>query len=1341
MSIIARLVALILIPVAAPALAQGDLPDDLKDWQQWVLKDREYTACPHFFDRAARSADDFVCRWPGAIELTVTPSGASFRQQWTVYADEQWIALPGGADLWPEEVLAGDRPLAVVLRDGAPGVRLAPGSYRLSGRLRWDERPPTLQVPAESGLVTLTVDGRRVERPEIEGNVLYLGERKRETQVVDSVATVVHRLLVDDVPARLITRLQIDIAGSVREEVFGSLLPEGFIPLSLQSPLPARLEADGKLRLQVRPGRWTLFLSARGPDVASALVRPAEGTNMAATEIWSYQASDSLRVTVAEGLPPVDPVQVQVPEGWRGFPAFRAPPGATLTIAERSRGIVAASNALALERTLWLDFDGGGFVARDWVSGEMRTGWRLDMSPPYRLLSATEAEDNLLITAGPEADQTGVEIRQTDVQLKSLARSETRGEMPVTGWDSGFDKVRATLHLPPGNKLFAAPGVDVARGSWMSRWQLLDFFLVLITSIGVWRLLGRTPAVVALLALTLSFHEPNALTWMWLNLIVAIALMRVAPAGKLRQLVGGYQLLSAAILVLALLPFVASQLRIALYPQLEPQYNQYQLYDVAHPAEAGVAGEQMLKEAARRTMVAEPAVLEQSMVSAAPPRTFARYAPNAIVQAGPGIPSWQWNSHSLSWSGPVDSAQTMRLIVMPRWMVSGLRVVEVFLLLLFAAWLAAEIFARSWRLPGGLRIGRQPVATAMLLVAAMPLLSVGQPALAEVPGPELLQELRERLTEPPDCAPRCAEIVDAGVVADTGTIVMNLTVHAYDAVAVPLPGSREGWRPDAVVAGADQGPAVLRGADGRLYVEVPAGRHSLTVRGPVPDVDSLEIPFPTPPRVIAVSSEGWLVSGIRERRLLSGSLQLTRLRTEDDGSTAVRWESSRFPAYARVEREVELDLDWRVRTTVSRVAPVEGAITLEIPLLDGETIVSGEFEVRDGRVLVSMGPRQQALSWTSNLPRRSPLTLTSEPGASWNEVWHFAIGNIWHVDFDGIPETAADGGPGNVRIARFNPRGGETLTVAAARPEAVAGSTLAFDSVSVDVQHGARSSATKLKLDYRSTRGAQHIVRLPPEAEVTGVIIDGRPQTLRAENAELTLPILPGEHSVEIDWRTAGSMGLVTSTPDVDIGAPASNIELRLEKPRDRWLLATRGPKLGPAVLYWSELAVLALFAVILGRIGLAPLGGWQWLLLGLGFSTFSWPALGIVAAWLLACGVREKWRPDVDWWRFNLIQVVIGGLTVVALLMIVATLPSGLLGTPDMHVAGHKSMNHVLGWFADRSESAVPAASVVTLPLWIYKALILAWALWLSFALLRWLPWVWQCFSREGYWRSRQQG
>jgi hypothetical protein len=973
----------------------------------------------------------------------------------------------------------------------------------------------------------------------------------------------------------------------------------------------------------------------------------------------------------------------------------------------------------------------------------MHTGWRLDMAPPYSLLSATEDGESLLITQGAGEGRTGVEVRRTDVTLEALGRSETRSAMPASGWDSRLAQLRATLHLPPGHKLLAAPGVDVARGSWLSQWQLLDFFLLMIITIAVMRLIGKGAAVIAGLAMVLSFHEMFAPGWLWLNLLVAIALMRVAPAGRLRQLVSGYQFLSAVALVIMLVPFVASQLRIALYPQLEPQYNEYQLYDFATPAETAIEPEAKSREVMLRSEKVEaftdrPVALDEVISDVATARGFSRYAPNAIVQAGPGIPSWQWNSYTLTWTGPVDAAQEMRLIVIPRWLVSLLRFVEVLLLLLFAAVLAAEILNKRWTLPGGLSLGREGGASAVAAGLMLSMLIASSPAEAEIPNADMLQQLQERLLEPPDCVPRCAEIVAADVDVGPDAITMTLEVHALEDVAVPLPGSAEGWRPNAVRLDGRTSQRVLRGRDGALWVQVAAGKNTLTLRGAVPAVDSLEIPFPTPPRALAVESDGWDVAGIKDRRLLSGSLQLTRLQSDADGDNTIRWESSRFPAFARIERTIELDLDWRVRTSVHRVAPMQGAVTLDVPLIAGETIVSGDFAVTEGRVLVSMNPQQRVVSWTSNIPRQSPLTLVAADGAPWNEVWRFAIGNIWNAAFVGVPESDTGNVGGGTRIAEFHPRAGESLTLNATRPEAVSGSTLAFDEVKLAVTHGKRSSDVSLLLRYRSTRGAQHVVTLPADAEVMAVTIDNLAQSLRAEDGELTLPILPGEHSIKVDWRASGAMGLFTPTPTVDIAAPASNINLSLERPRDRWLLGTRGPELGPAVLYWSELAALILFALILGRTGLAPLKTRHWLLLGIGFSTFSWAALAVVAVWLLACGAREKWQPDVDWWRFNLIQVGIGGLTVLALLFIISTLPSGLLGTPDMHVAGNNSYGNVLGWFADRSTSVLPVATAVTVPLWVYKVLILAWALWLSFALLRWLPWVWQCFSSHGYWRQR---
>ena len=276
-------------------------------------------------------------------------------------------------------------------------------------------------------------------------------------------------------------------------------------------------------------------------------------------------------------------------------------------------------------------------------------------------------------------------------------------------------------------------------------------------------------------------------------------------------------------------------------------------------------------------------------------------------------------------------------------------------------------------------------------------------------------------------------------------------------------------------------------------------------------------------------------------------------------------------------------------------------------------------------------------------------------------------------------------------------------------------------------------------LNYRSTRGAQHTIRLPENAEVTEVSIDGRVEPLRADAGELTVPILPGEHIIQISWRSDSDIGASIRTPPIDIGAPASNINLKLSMPGNRWLLGTSGPALGPAVLYWSELAVLVLLAVILGRIGWTPLKTRHWLLLGLGFSTFNWPVLAVVAVWLIGVGARDKWRSDSVWWRYNLQQTGVIAATVIALISLIIALPLGLLGTPDMHVIGNGSYGNNLSWFADRSESVLPTVAAFSAPMWIYKTLLLAWSLWLSFALLRWLPWVWKCFARDGFFRSRQ--
>ncbi|MDH3373157.1 MAG: hypothetical protein OEM85_07245, partial [Gammaproteobacteria bacterium] len=797
-----RLLRLVLITFLSPVAVQAAdtyVPEQLQGWQEWVLDGQEYRDCPFFFNRGATSEAEYVCAWPGSLELEVDSGSARFTQAWTVYTDEQWVPLPGDVSYWPHRVTSNGRAVEVVLHDGVPSIFVGPGSYRLAGSIEWDERPGVLRIPVQSGLVSLSINGNLVARPEFTGGGVFLGERKPDVESRDSIAADVYRLVADDVPTRLTTSIRINVSGGVREELFGPILPDGFVPLSIDSELAARLEPDGKLRVQVRPGQWLISLTARGPDVLNAVTLLASEVNLPDSEIWSYRSNDRLRVTAAEGLPPVDPQQVQVPGDWQQLPAFRIEAGQTLQITERSRGIVAADNDLYLRRGMWLDFSGDGFVVSDEVGGAMRTGWRLDMMAPFALLSATEGGENLLITNGQQEGQTGVELRRNTVDLGAIGRADTREPMPVTGWDARFANVSTVLHLPPGHKLLAAFGADNAPGSWVSRWQLLDFFLVLIITIAAWRLFGRTAGIIALSALVLSFHELDAPAWLWLNLLVAIALLRVAPAGRLRQSVRAYQAVSAVVLVLALVPFIASQLRIAIYPQLEPQYGVSWLAAPAMDTPATVsvpesgalsmdreADESVRSEVrAKRAAPTEVMSLEEVAVQASKAAlSYARYAPNAIVQAGPGIPSWRWNSYRLDWSGPVDADQALRLVILPRWAVTVLRFLLVLVLLRFTGVLATDVLKGQLRWPAGLRLGASKAGGYFAVGLLMLFMAISPVAEAETPHPDLLRELQTRLLQPPQCAPRCAEMVAADVDVSADGVSMNLTVHALADVAV-----------------------------------------------------------------------------------------------------------------------------------------------------------------------------------------------------------------------------------------------------------------------------------------------------------------------------------------------------------------------------------------------------------------------------------------------------------------------------------------------------------------------------------------------------------------------------
>jgi hypothetical protein len=556
---------------------------------------------------------------------------------------------------------------------------------------------------------------------------------------------------------------------------------------------------------------------------------------------------------------------------------------------------------------------------------------------------------------------------------------------------------------------------------------------------------------------------------------------------------------------------------------------------------------------------------------------------------------------------------------------------------------------------------------------------------------------------------------------------VSLDADADARVAFPLPHMDAPATLSGVTVDGRPAPALARRDDG-VWISLDRGVHRIGLNFRLStDADNAALHFPLPPPRVQVVAQGWQVSGADGAKLLSDTLTFARERASATTASAPT-AAQAFPPYVQLTRTIALGLDSYVFNQVHRVAPAEGGFSISLPLLPGEHVLDGRLKVEHGRVLVTFAPGQSDAGWNSTLDSRSAFDLHAPDFGNGAEVWQIGSAPLMHLSFAGVPETVPEGDADSKGMHEFRPLPGETLSVRVTRPAALAGESIAFDRVTLDAT---------LTLVARSTRGGEQAIDLPKDAQLLGVKRDDDALELNLRDGHLALPVQPGVQTFSLRFRNGSPLGMVAGTPPVALHAHAANIQTSLSLPQDRWVLWTWGPSAGPAVLYWSELIALLIVAIALARFAPTPLRWWQWLLLGLGFSTFAWSAYALVAVWLIALGLRARSERLPTYSAFNLVQVLLAALTVVALLCLVSVVPQGLLGQPDMRIAGNDSTSWALHWFSDQSGNILPHAGAFSLPLWTYKLAMLVWALWLANALIGWLRWGFDAWTRGGYWKS----
>lgn len=1367
----------VLTTASGASQAQPSIPPDLQGWQGWVLEGEAARQCALKDGQTGQAVSDYHCL--ATTDLDLSPQGDALKFSVRARADlPTLLPLPGGPDQWPRDVTMDGKPAPLRWSGDRWWVALPAGEHQVQGQ--WTQTPQRLAMPALFARVVWQPEQRPLQR---DGTHVWLRYTPEPVAKEDPSAPQVQvfRQLKDGQALQLVTQVTLRLSSPESRLTLGPALPKGFVPIAWTSTTPAVVGPNGMLTVQAARGTHTVTIEARCADPciptaegrispqALALTTP-EGP-WPAQEVWSVMSEPSFRQIAVEGQG-VDPAEAHVPEEWRAAPAYRVSAAAPLSLKVSSRGRQPGEGEqLTLARETW--WTDTGWINRDRLTGTLPVGGRLAMQKPYAL-GRMETATSLLPLSVDAAGNAGLEWGTPHVDVWAQS-TRPHGAAPTTGWNAIVESMAVTLHLPPGSALLAAPGTTGHSGAWLDRFTLLSFFGIALLALLIRQALGNVAALVAALTAAGWIGSGGALLLLWL-LALSTALLLASqsiPAGRLHSATVVLRTGLGVLLVLAWIPFAGEQARMAMHPQLAGSKASSKDFPAslttAESVDESVYGNVASNDAQdaaimeRLPPLPAPVAPAAQRVGSATGKADLSNAVNAndplagvgLANVGQPLPTWhtqgQGHHYTLVYPGPLrpmnlensyagpHAAGTSRVWVAPTWSIQILRALGTLTL----AWLALRLWSRfSLPVAGSLR-GRwlRRLGLALCLV---PLVSWAQtpdtdappvPAglnvvVSNTPDAATLQALKQRLTQPPACAPTCVALVAVDVEGTDSLVSVTYRLSVEHDATWALPALQGA---ELVRAQVDGQPAWFAAEHGLV---LRAGQTRVVAQYRPTD-DRLAMDFRQPPLSVTQRLTGWQLQGTPA----TGSWVAEKVGATENQPTAETLPAAApTSGFVHVTRRLTFGATPTVLTTIQRLPGSEAALGLEIPAIQGEAAQSDIAKRHGDAWQVTLPAGQAALRWTSDvtLPTSGEVRLTPISAQQGVETWHIVKGPAWTLSLQGIPESMpAQTDEGLVR--QVLPLSGESLVVHAARLPAAPGIAQRIDSVDLATQAGPHDATQSLSFVVTAAQAGERTLTLPPQSEVIDIKVDDQALSLPVNNNQIIVPLKRGEQTVRVTFRSPTSLFRLT-TPGVDLGGPASNVHYRLLHTERRWVLLTWGPGWGTAVLYWSQLAVLLLVAYGLTKLPHRPFTLPVALLLVLGFSTL--PGTVFWLAGLVAWQAWVAWRLRLadpnHVSHFNLQQVALAGFTAVTLLAVTGAIAYGLLGAqPDMMLRSPPGLGSLEWLVAQTTAGPLVGPVVLSVPMWIYQTLLFLWALWFASWVLQAAKQALKAWLHLGYWKK----
>lgn len=667
------------------ALAQTEAPKELLEWKDWVLAGNLNSACIKHSVNKSKSMR--ICDWYSQVKVDILSESEKAQSeafsaniQYSLTKQNEGMVILFGSRKggnWPASVSVNGSSVLLGELYGKPAIDLGPGKYEIELEFQWKKLPNQIAIPKNMSFLDVTYNGAEINRiqvnPASELDLISLQDKKvTDSESVDSLSVKIYRRLSENVPLRSETVLDLKVSGSVRNEIIpGVVLPGESVTL-IESPVSTRLKENGVFA-KLRPGSYKIVLKGTFFEEVkqlSPLVQARE-------EIWLYESDPTVRQVRIEGVESVDANHLNIPSHWKGLSAYLMYPKDTLTFQVSKKGVEFQNQAdLSIRRNIWLSFSGDHFSVLDAISGKVSKDWRIDSQEELKIASAEESGRNLLVTRGPKGAQ-GIEVRKENVALSVESRVERNGgRIPAHGWDFTAKAVNANLHVPPGWRLWFGSGVDRIKGSVFDKWSLHLLFLLFFIPVLLYRIVGLKGSFLAFVTLLLTLTERGAPQLSWGAAVIVVGVCtymseKLASRWKLLMQIPVYLVLGALIFT-----FAKHHIKVNLYPVLE-RGTSLVGGEIASRSQAfsGIAQEMLSdenytedeesdlmlqQEAPMAKMVPQveksqkkkSAQLPQNYLGSGQkgyfPQNYRKVNPNQNAQTGFGIPTWSWNTYSLT---------------------------------------------------------------------------------------------------------------------------------------------------------------------------------------------------------------------------------------------------------------------------------------------------------------------------------------------------------------------------------------------------------------------------------------------------------------------------------------------------------------------------------------------------------------------------------------------------------------------------------------------------------------------------------------------------------------------